>query len=162
MNFTTVTNESFETRLIEDDDLAVAIVTATAGRPDSIGVTYLHFDEERPYVLGWVAGDHRASQGVGERVMTPVPCPACPWRVGADPADIPRLDLERARRLDRTCPDETSGLGTPMMACHGSSGGQRHHLRGVGRLAGFGALDPSACRHGPRSGPVPPRRPGCL
>ena len=56
MNFTTVTNESFETKLIEDDDLAVAIVTATAGRPDSIGVTYLHFDEERPYVLGWVAG----------------------------------------------------------------------------------------------------------
>lgn len=49
------------------------------------------------------------------------PCGSCPWRVDSDAARIPRLDVDRARALDVTCPTPDSGLDAPMMACHHST-----------------------------------------
>lgn len=55
--------------------------------------------------------------------MTDLPCGSCPWRVGSDARRIPRLDVDRARALDATCPTSDSSLGTPLMACHHSTDG---------------------------------------
>lgn len=50
--------------------------------------------------------------------MSSVPCATCPWRVGSDPADIPRFCITKARNLRHTV-GPGDGFRT-VMACHGS------------------------------------------
>lgn len=51
------------------------------------------------------------------------PCRNCPWRLDSDPRRIPRFDMDRARGLAAACPDPSSLLGPPLMACHESPEG---------------------------------------
>lgn len=52
------------------------------------------------------------------------PCRNCPWRIDADPHKIPGFDMGLAHGLAVACPDPTSLLGPPLMACHESAEGE--------------------------------------
>lgn len=45
------------------------------------------------------------------------PCEACPWKIGADSADIPGFDEHKAR-TDLPMVNEDRGLSSTVMACH--------------------------------------------
>lgn len=74
------------------------------------------------------------------------PCPTCPWRVDRDASTIPGFSLEKAERLDRTCPNDHGrgsgpNFGDPVFACHQSRPGEE--VVCAGWLAVFGGLHPN-------------------